>query len=339
VGIVYDQETLVYYGNDDAMSRYVDDVRGFEQALNKAHIPYDIISTSMVDGNALASYKVLILPTLANMTDRTAQALRRFVADGGGLIASYETGFYNRESDHRAESALADALGITGAGRTARITGEPTGGPVQGYMRLRPGHPLTAGLDEVGLILMAGRYCNVAAAGDGAVPLTLASPFRLFPEGLSYPEEPDPGCPMAVAREHAGGGRTVYFAPQIGKCAFNSRFPDLFRLITNATTWCLGGEDLMRVDAPASLHTSLRRSDKRLMVHCVNLTGGERFFTEIVPLHNCGIAVRIPDGWAGVAASVTSSGEDLAVSTENGFARVTVPRLGDYDIVVFEECR
>jgi hypothetical protein len=216
------------------------------------------------------------------------------------------------------------------------VCGEGNPGPAQGYMRVRHGHALTAGLEGVDLVLMTGAYRLIRAGDATDVPLTLAAPFRLFPEGLSYPEEPDPGHPMALVSQKQRRGRTVYFAPQIGKYFFLTRFPDLARLITNAVRWGLKGEELLKADAPPSLHTSLRRNGDRLLVHCVNLTGGERFFTEIVPLHNCTFRVRMPEEWSGAEAWQASTGERLAVRQEGGFAGVTVPKLEDYDVVVFE---
>ncbi|MFO8008678.1 MAG: family 10 glycosylhydrolase, partial [Candidatus Brocadiia bacterium] len=144
--IVYSQATLMYYGNDRAGSRYVNDLRGFEQALNEAHIPYDITSTRRLDEDSLSRYEVLIVPSMVCMNNATAERLRAFVEGGGGLIADFETGTRDEFGESRERALLAGAVGFQDTGQTEMVCGEGHSGPVQGYMRVHHGQPLSEGM-------------------------------------------------------------------------------------------------------------------------------------------------------------------------------------------------
>ena len=56
----------------------------------------------------LQGIRVLVLPNVACMSPRAAEVVRRFVAAGGGLIATFETSLYDENYQRRPDSALAD---------------------------------------------------------------------------------------------------------------------------------------------------------------------------------------------------------------------------------------
>jgi hypothetical protein len=314
-------------------------VRGFELALDHAHIPYDIVSCRVLDENTLARYKALILPSMVYLSDQDAVTLRRFVADGGSLIADYIPGLYDLETKIRDGLALGDVLGVELAGEPAPVIGSAHE-YTQGYMR-RQGladarlHPITQSNDDLELLPLLGHYLPVQAVEDAAVLYRRAAPFRVFPEGWSYTTEEDPGEPIVAVCSHAGGGRTVFFAPQIGKVFYVTRYPPLGALIADAVRW-VGGALQIEVDAPPTLHTSLRRlADGRLAVHCVNLTGGERFFSQIVPVHGCQMRIHMPE-YRHVAVTQVSTQAALPVVRDGGWWTCVVPKLKSYDVILFE---
>ncbi|MBW7462262.1 hypothetical protein K0U00_50245, partial [Paenibacillus sepulcri] len=62
VAIVYSQPTLLFYG-DGRARHYVEAIRGVEQSLQEAHIPFDIISNrKLLSVENLKKYRTLILP-------------------------------------------------------------------------------------------------------------------------------------------------------------------------------------------------------------------------------------------------------------------------------------
>src|ERR1039458_1374256 len=89
-----------------------------------------------------AQFSLLVLPNLGAMSDAQVASARRFVAGGGGLVATGETSRFNEWGDPRPDFALADLFGthVTGpprAGDEARRKkhASETGHP---YLRLNP---------------------------------------------------------------------------------------------------------------------------------------------------------------------------------------------------------
>ena len=172
------------------------------------------------------------------------------------------------------------------------------------------------------------------------VPLVLGAPFVVFPEGYSYPTRPASRDPMAVVSENERGGRAVYFPGQPDALYWNVPYPDLGRLIANAVRWAVHDELPVRVEAPLTLQVSVRKQltgqydRRRLLVHLVNLTG-ERFFDEVVPLHDVQVAIPVDEEGA-VKAFLLSSGETLPVQVDDKARSIIVPKVVDYEVVVIE---
>ena len=319
-----------------AKERYVSDIRGFEQALFEAHQPFDIISTASLDDAVLQRYRILVLPSLAWLNNRTVTVLRSFVVRGGSLVASYETGSFDGDGNRRRDFALADLFGITCEGENGMAWDDTTSGIQQAYLRVTHTHDILKHCTNTGLLPFAGPFCRISPHDGTIVPLVRTRPFRVFPEGLSYPEGDDPAEPMTVLRETGSGGRTAYFPFQPGSLFYNTRIPDIGALMANTVAWALGGTPVLTIDAPSTLHVSLRRGKGRWMVHCVNLTGGERFFTGLVPLHDCMIGLRKPQDGRICSVRQASDGMALEFVDDGSTCAVRVPQIDDYDIIVFK---
>ena len=82
----------------------------------EAHIPFDVLSEHNLTLDRLASYKVLVLPNTACMSDRLVQLIRQYVAAGGGLVATYESSLYDAWGDRRPDFALRDLFGASYTG-------------------------------------------------------------------------------------------------------------------------------------------------------------------------------------------------------------------------------
>ena len=350
VAIVYSLETLFYYGRDDPEKRYVREIRGVEQALHEAHIPFDIISTRTLTGtghsDALNRYHVLVLPNLACMSEVEARALCAFVARGGSVVTTFETSLYDREGLRRVEFLLSDLLGVRSMGETRSSMASQEEGYKQVYMvrqqttteqqTVTGDHPILAGMEGTTVLPMGGDLHVVTAASDTEVPLRLSAPFIVFPEGFSYPTSPASGEPLMVAREHSQGGRTIHFAGAMGTLAWTVPYPDLRRVLANAVTWAAHDALPIRVGGPPSLQVSLRIQQNRRLVHLINLTGGERFFRELVPLHDIRVELPVEAGYSVKRATLLSDGLGLQVTSTPDTWQVTVPRLVDYDVLVVE---
>ena len=136
---------------------------------------------------------------------------------------------------------------------------------------------------------------------------------------------------MAVASAPAQAGRVVYLPFQAGTVFWRAGIEDLATLIVNAVEW-VGGEPDLKVKAPSILEVSLRAKANLRMVHLMNLTGGRRFFRQIVPLRDVEVGLR----GAAARAYCLSDGKALPLRQRDGRWWVNVDRVDDYDVVVFE---
>src|SRR5215472_5475922 len=136
VGVVWSQRNTDFYGQDRAAELVDAPYRGFTASLLRARIPYLPIHIDRVERDG-ASLKVLILPNLAALSDGQCGTIRKFVADGGALIATGFTSLCNESGDARDDYGLADLFG-------AHFTGPPgaehsiSSQTLHSYLRLDP---------------------------------------------------------------------------------------------------------------------------------------------------------------------------------------------------------
>ena len=336
VAVVYSQNTLFNYDREEP-KRYVDAIRGVEQALAEHHIPFDVISDRLLIPERLAKYRTVVLPSTACMTEEAAESLRKYVENGGSVVATFETSLYGPDGRKRDDFLLADLLGVSRAD-TVPVTGKQNGVYKQAYLKVRhKDHPLLADLGDTTVIPAANRYCRVRLRGEKAeVPLTLSAAFRVFPEGMSYTTDPDPDDPMLIAKEHPSGGRTVYFAGQPDLAFLRFGYPDWGLLLANAVRWASGGRVPLEAEAPSTLLVTLRKQDNRRLVHLVNLNGGRRMFRQMIPACDVKILLRSEPAFRPHRAFLLSDLRSLPMAEEKDGVSVRIPRVEDYDVLVIE---
>ncbi|MGI2292726.1 alpha-amylase family protein [Paenibacillus sp. GXUN7292] len=339
IAIVYSQHTLFNYGKDQPQKRYVDAIRGMEIALAEHHIPFDLISESVLMEKEQGKYRVIMLPSMACMTEEAAEALRSYSDQGGSIIASCETSLFTPDGQRRSNFLLADLFGADYIG-TASVMGEDNGVFKQSYMNIQSAvHPLLDQLGETTVIPASDNYCQVHAGAHTEVLLTLSAPFRVFPEGMSYTEQLDTGMPMLLSSERESGSRIVYFPNQLDAAFARAGYPDWARLLVNAVRWSARGELPAEVNGPGTLHATVRKQAGRRNVHLVNMNGGRRMFSELIPARD--VVVKLPQ-WTGPhvkRAYKLSNKKELPLNQEEGAVTVIVDQIDDYEVIVFESDR
>ncbi len=105
--LVYSQKTMDFYGRGQSRERALFEYRGFYEALVHHHLLFDVAHDGTLASMDLARYRTILLPNVACLSADEASLLDQFVADGGNLIASYETGMYDDEGQQTGRFALA----------------------------------------------------------------------------------------------------------------------------------------------------------------------------------------------------------------------------------------
>jgi hypothetical protein len=308
---------------------------GVERMLDEGGHQFDIVDTEADFG----AYQVLVLPDIIPVNPELAAKLERYLAGGGALIASFESGL-TPSKDGFGLSALGVELAGEGPrdshGQLARGRHYPSGDYTE---YLRPGPAIGAGLPPTEhAMYMRGLEVR---ASDGAQVLaeTIASVFdRTYQHFSSHRQTPSSGQARGPAIVRSG--QAIYFAhPIFGQYAQNApRWCK--RLFLNAVELLLP-EPLLHHDGPSSLFATLleQPTERRWVVHMLHYIPERRgadfdVIEEAIPLHDVTVSVRAPED---VRRVVTApEGAELPFQHVDRRITFTLPRLNGHQMIALE---
>jgi hypothetical protein len=234
--------------------------RGVTRALDREGIPYLPIHANDI-GRAAGRLRVIVLPNLAAMSDAQVAAVQAFAAQGGGVVATSETGLYTENGDPRGNFALAGLFGVhrdDGARGgwnapdanmevstrhtylrlapelrgAARGPHDPTA-PTHGEAR----HPVLDGFGDADTLPFGGYLPTVRADADVRVLATFIPDFPIFPPETAWMRTARTDLPAIMVRETASSARLVWFAADLDRCHAREEQFEHARLIANAVRW------------------------------------------------------------------------------------------------------
>jgi outer membrane protein assembly factor BamB len=357
VGIVASEQTRLLLGADTYL-QYFSHTLGAFKALFEAHLPVRVLSEYDLENADLQGITVLVLPDVRVLSDRSSEAVRRFVKAGGGLVASRGTGLYNQNLVRRTNFSLADVLRadylgnkeVTNASSSVSLWLAAPDHPIlndpailgqqKTAWRVSSGPPPTQGwLDLVGSTTL------VRARGGGQTLVLMSTNESL---GSTYP---------AMIASSYGQGRVVYLPSALDKALYF--FPNTYlrSMLVNACKWVAqDAKPPIEVDAPMMLAVTYRIQpvQHRTVVHLLNdqssygrhsiyqkmlladgsLLGPWPVREEILPLKNITVRCRV----SGITRA-TQQPENVPLPLTplaDGGAQVVVPTVNMYSLVVFE---
>jgi len=287
---------------------------------------------------------VLVLPNLAAMSEAQCAAVRRFVEEGGGLVATGETSLYDEEGRRRADFALADLLG-------AHATGEHRGsfegaaaspwasGDGHTYLRVTDRPAALEGFEETDILPFGGRVEIVRAEPGAGVPLTLVPDSPQSPPENVWMREPRTAFPGLVLHATAGRGRAAFLPADLDRCFGRDRIPDHGRLIANLVRWASRRPLPLEVEGPGLLDVHLYRQAGRLILHVVNLTNPAAFrpyATEFHPVGPLRVRLARPKDLRPVRARRLVAGGEAPCAAVGDGLELTLERVLDHEVVVLE---
>ena len=254
---------------------------------------------NMVDTHSsLAEYKVVILPDIIPVNETLKTKLEDFVANGGSLIATFESGL-----DRDKNQFVLDLLGVK------KISDGPkdkNGELVRGRVYKRsefaeyiiPTGSIGEGLKPTEYVMYM-RGLDVKANGSAEIlaPITRSYFDRVGTQFSSHQQTPSSGKTAGAAI--VKNGRCIYFS-----------HPLFEQYDTNAPLWCkkmflnalaiLLPEPLVKIEAPSSTLVTLNEQPdkKRYILHLLHYVP-ERRGTEIdtiedvIPIHDIAISLGL----------------------------------------------
>jgi hypothetical protein len=325
VGIVWSQRNTDYFGRDDAAELVDAPYRGWTQALLRARIPYLPVNIADV-GPRTEEFAALILPNLGSMEASEAEAIRAFAARGGAVIATGATSLYDEQGAPRPDFALADLFGAHTPGPDF---GRRRPEQAHTYLRIANRHAVLHGFEDTDIIPFGATLGALRADPGVAVPLTYVPPFPVFPPESAWMRTPKTDIPAVILK-----GRAAYLPAPIDALYAHGNLPDHGNLLANLVRWAAGDRIGFELQGAGLIDCHVYTQPGRLIVHLVNLSNEAAWrgpMDEFIPVGPLTLKVRMA---APRSATCLVSGAKLAVTMEQGWAKLDIPRLLDHEVVV-----
>jgi len=355
--------------------RHSDPAKGWYDALTRAHIPVDVILDEEVTSECLSEYRVLILANAASLSDFQVQAVKEFVSQGGGLVASHKTSLYDDNGYYSKNFALKEVFGC----EFQAVIDDPWT-----YIGFSKRHPINEGLDR-DFLVMHGEIKSLEAhlkpdQSDmtlKGITLDVRHQLKVVPkEGSnvvatifdsakplgSYflkdltPAIPgkDTGCPAIIVNTY-GEGKVVYFPGQVDRLFYRIGHPDYERLLLNSLHF-VGGRPALTLKAPTTVEATFfqQKEHKRIIIHLLNHTYDQLFPTsttgeygnfsrevfrpvgDIIPVSGIQVSLRIPDAAEVKKIFSMCTLKEVPYRLKEKDVHFRLPRLDEYDAFIVE---
>ncbi len=288
--ILVSEQTRQFFAWRDIADRFLPHVFGAYRVMLEEHLPVSLLNDWDVTVEELSRYKTVILPNAAALSDTQVEALRTYVKNGGGLIATMETSLCDELGRPRKDFALADVFGVSYLGPITADASLPKDSLDENFARSLPEeywqqragagtlswdqHTLLK-QDELTQLVpnKTARYKGPQVRVTSPVsPDELA--MHLVPDAPNGATAASEKLPAAIVRTF-GKGRVVYFAAGIDAAMFSYAYPYQRMILNAAVNWAAGEVPLVTVSAPHCVHAVFKeRQDpvhgRQLVLHLFN---------------------------------------------------------------------
>ena len=315
---------------------YARETGSLNQILSESHIPLNFFYEEDAD-KVISSFRAVILPNLPYISPGFANVLRRYVRDGGILVATYQTSLLNEEGERLGDFALADIFGIHFLNVSPYSVS---------YMdRL---HPSVAGAipDMPHLLKDSERgtnppdhvlYCSMEKDVEALAYITEPVIESDFKKGYHiYHEHSSPGqrtdYPVVTSRRY-GAGRAIFLPVPFFPSYLSARSPFLKELFRVLLAGHCGLSEIVDIAAPVSVKAVLTQDDEGWLLHLIHLQKEtDSMYLDVFERHTP-IRVRLKTGWKAVEVNKCFSGEQIPFTVDGETVSFVVPSIRDYDII------
>ncbi len=338
VALVYSQATLDFYrqsGGEGPLGsppRVNDSLQGAYQALLEARIPFDMLLAEDLENSVPDRYKEIILANTAMLSGSAVENLERFVEQGGGLVATFETSLYDETGKRREDFGLGKLFG-------AHTTTDGILGPLgHSYMRLEEGDPWAKVFAQTSILPNTRYVVPVKSESNAHTPLWQIPPYPVYPPETSWRRVEKQDVPLAYIRK-TGKGRVVYFPGDLAATYGATHLPDHGLLLQTALREVASNQFIATVEGPGLVDFSLfeQAGTNRLVGFLVNLTNPAAWrppLTEITPVGGQKIIIRLLPGENCSTARLLVSGREAHFNQAGEMLTVEVPGISVFEVVV-----
>ena len=283
---------------------------GFAAAFVAHGIAFTVLPAPLLEIDRLVGFAAIALPAACDLGDRQSHALRRFVAGGGGLLASYTSGLNDADGNPRRNWDLAGLVNAEFGGHILA--------PGPDHVAITRSYDwLNAGLPAGFAIPAAGRQTILRPAEDRSVLMSLE--YRGRAQRLAT------DIPYLLGSDDL---RVIYCAGEIGRTALAGDIPGIGRLLANAIRRAADGFAVeLRPTPDVELH--VLGGESRVFAHLRRTVGSPGDAADVA------VGLTFAAGRPPVQANLVAAGEAAELEIADGCAWAIVPRLGDWELVEF----
>ncbi|UCH36093.1 MAG: hypothetical protein JSV65_06985 [Armatimonadota bacterium] len=310
---------------------------GMFLALARSHLPVEILWDCDVAPEVLSRYDALALANTPCLSAGQREAIRDFVAAGGGLYADFESGMYDERGNPTDDRQWRTLLGIES------VDGMFVPSRTEDYLQM------TAAATQLGsyrpgqLVPRPVHILGVRPRADTQVPAVVTVPLGrsyMVPRG----ETDNPGLILGTL----GKGRVAYCPGalsavfgELGMLQHQRLINDMVRWVTRNPSPCKGEDHgcatslPLEIRAPQSVYVEWRnKAPDTDLIHLVNNTADmHRPVGEFIPVRD--ITIRLARDRVSRVHSLRLDA-DIPYETRGGVVVATLPMLDEYDVVVIE---
>jgi hypothetical protein len=295
---------------------------GFALAMLDERIAFDVHPNTEFNAEWLKTQRAIALCGASAISDEDARRLADWVKEGGGLLATYDSGLYNEKGELRQDGgALREILGVD-------MKREPPEGQADTFYRITKSHPALGGYAEGKMVM-----------GDAAwVPVAPRPGATVVAECLNLETGEDRG--PAIVVNTCGRGRVVYVAGSLEAQYAASRVISLHKMLASMVRYLRADEPMpFKLAAPRGVYGILRQApggDLALWI-CANVgfkdaTVG-RMRQDFVPVANVVARVQVPLGRKLQSVALLRANQKTAFTMDGAYAVVRLPEVHIAEVV------
>ena len=290
---------------------------GAVRMLTELRAQFDVLDSK----SDFSPYRLLILPDRIQVDEALAAKLEAYVAKGGALLASYESGL-----DPKGERFVLPSLGV-------ELVGDAPFSPDF----LVPRGTFGVELPQTELVMyLKGK--QVKPREGAVVEVETRVPYfnrtaETFCSHRHTPSSGKTGYPGIV-----GNGRNIYFMHPVFEQYHNNAARWVKLLVAAAIRRQLP-DPVLRVEGPSTLMAALNEQPSRYVLHLLHYIPERRGQTfdvieDVIPLHEVKISVKPPRT---VRRVVTApEGAVLPHTVRDGRVHFTLPKLEGHQMIALE---
>ena len=325
--------------------------RGAMAALTHAHQHSNAILDKDITLENLKKYKAVFLTNMACMSDKQIEAIKTYVREGGGLIATFQTSLYDENGNIRENLALKDLFQANYESLESPSFEHAYGPRV--YFRMAKQHPITKGIGKNKRI--AYDYLFVANSHPSFARISPLEGAEVIADAQYVVDDPEwvgsDGCfmppytlkngPAAIIASTYGKGRVVYIAPALEMLYDARGFRLVRKLLSNAVDWVTDNTRPVKIEGPACLVTNLTELGDKRALHFINYTGNNHENPSykvdwVAPLYNLEATIKNPEGKKLQKAILLNTGQELTFESNGEHTTMIVPELDVYECIMLD---